>query len=170
MHIRSFYFAHPVTQYGTPVENEVEHAFHERFPDARVENPNQPVHQEGFNRRARLDPVGTDEPGMSYFVDLCSRQDGVFFTTFSDGSVGAGVAREVGTFLARKAPVYYFNPRTREFTPTPEGVKNFKVLSLDETRKNRTRERALIEKGQSPYVDLERYSATLQRSTISTLA
>jgi hypothetical protein len=91
----SFYFAHPVTMYDTPVERALEQRFRQQLPGAAVENPNQPHHSEAYKTG-----------GMDYFVRVCDEQDGVFFAPFSEGSLGAGVYKEVESFLRRGAPAF----------------------------------------------------------------
>ncbi|MBI3928471.1 MAG: hypothetical protein HY319_23215 [Armatimonadetes bacterium] len=141
-----FYFAHPTTMYDTPVEREIEAAFRRQFPGAEVENPNQPQHSEGYQRE-----------GMEYFVHLCDSLDGVFFAPHSEGSVGAGVAREVGSFADRHAPVQYFDPVRKEFVTADDGLGRFNVLDVDHTRALIREERALKAAGQSPFDSLEGY-------------
>lgn len=136
----SYYFAHPTSMYNTPVEKAIEERFRERFPDVEVENPNQPHHSEGYQRE-----------GMAYFVDLCDRQDGVFFAPHSNGSLGAGVVKEVQSFLDREAPVYRFNPVSGEFE-TVEDLSTFSTLSVDDTRALLKEERAT-----KPFESMETY-------------
>lgn len=137
----SFYFAHPTSMYNTPVERAIEQRFRDRFPDTDVENPNQPHHSEGYQRE-----------GMAYFVDLCDRQDGVFFAPHSNGSLGAGVVKEVQSFLDRDAPVYRYNALTGQFE-TVEDLATMSILSVDETRAMLREERAA-----KPFETLETYA------------
>ena len=147
----SFYFAHPVTMYDTPVERAMEQRFRSQRPGTEVENPNQPHHSEGYK-----------QGGMDYFVQLCDRQDGVFFAPFSEGSLGAGVYKEVESFLKRGAPAFQYQPQTRDFKQVgaPE-VAALKVLKVDDSRAQLKLERQLAADGQSPYADLATYDRGL---------
>ena len=146
--IKSYYFAHPITMYKTPVESAINKEFEARYPGVHVENPDQPQHTEGYKQQ-----------GMDYFVQLCNKQDGVFFSSFADGTIGAGVAKEVVSFLDRKADVVYFDPKSHEFVPLtqPADLEKFPVLSADDTRAHIRQERSQIESGHSPYSDIEQF-------------
>ena len=143
--ISSAYFAHPVSMYDTPVEKAIAGAFSARFPGCSVENPNQPQHSEGYR-----------QGGMGYFVELCNQQDSVFFSSFADGAIGAGVAKEVQSFLDRKAPVYYFNARTQQFVSVP-ALKQFNILDVDDSRAHVRQEKSQLSTAENPYQSLERY-------------
>ena len=153
----SFYFAHPTTMYDTGAERQLVARFQRSHPGVGVENPNQPQHGEGYARE-----------GMDYFVHLCDRQDGVFYAPFADGTVGAGVAREVQSFLDRGAPVLEFDARTGDFVElSAEGrLEASKVRDVDGTRARLKQERAMKDSGQDPYRDLE----TFQRSLVDVRA
>lgn len=143
--ISSAYFAHPITMYDTPVEKSIAASFQARFPECHVENPNQPQHSEGYQKG-----------GMDYFVDLCNQQDGVFFSSFADGTIGAGVAKEVQSFVERQAPVYYFDARRQEFVPTHD-LAQFPVLNVDDTRAHIRQEKAWLGSPQNPYQSIDNF-------------
>lgn len=134
------YFAHPTSMYDTPVERELQQRFQATHPGAEVENPNQPKHSEGY-------AAG----GMDYFVSLCDQQDGTFFAPFANGKLGAGVAKEVHSFLEREAPVYEYDRKSGNFRQV-ESISQFSIMSVDETRAAIRKERA-----DSPYDDLQEY-------------
>ena len=135
------YFAHPTSMYDTPVERELQNRYLQSHPADSVENPNQPKHSEGY-------AAG----GMDYFVSLCNEQDGTFFAPFANGKLGAGVAKEVNSFLEREAPVYEYDRKNGSFRQV-ESIGQFSVMSVDETRAAIKRERA-----DSPYDSLNEYS------------
>lgn len=143
--VRNFYFAHPTSMYDTPVERLISQRFAREFPDTRVENPNQPHHSEGYQRE-----------GMDYFVHLCEAQDGVFFATHSDGSVGAGVAKEIASFSERHAPIYAFDPAQERFVQVND-LSGFSVLDVDHTRQTLAHERELKAAGADPFQNLETF-------------
>lgn len=146
----SFYFAHPVTMYDTPVERALEQRFRSQV-GAAVENPNQPHHSEAYKTG-----------GMDYFVKVCDSQDGVFFAPFSEGSLGAGVYKEVESFLKRGAPVFQYQPETQDFKPVgAQEVAELKVLNVEDSRALLKLERQLAAEGHSPYADLATYDRGL---------
>ena len=144
----SFYFAHPTSMYHSVAERDIAARFREAVPGAEVENPNQKHHSEGYQRE-----------GMDYFLSVCDRQDGVFFAPHFDGSIGAGVAKEVDSFLKRGAPVFYFDPGQLAFQSLsgPHALAGFLVRDVDSTRTLLQAERALKSAGADPYRDLETY-------------
>jgi len=76
------YYAHPVSIYNTPQEErDIQLLTDLGF---EVLNPNTPEHSEGYK-------MG----GMDYFESIISKCDLVAFRAFPDGSVPAGVAREI---------------------------------------------------------------------------
>lgn len=87
------YFAHPITDYETGRER--------RALDGmvaqgwQVENPNQPHHQEGYQRE-----------GMEYFQRLAAACDALVFMRFPNGAIGAGVGKEIGAARGAGIPVY----------------------------------------------------------------
>jgi hypothetical protein len=94
------YYAHPISDYHTSYEeatvDRVVHAL--KFLTGKVpciENPNLPIHQEGYHAR-----------GMDHFMDVIDRCDGCVFDSFPDGIIGSGVAMEVKRFLDQSKPVW----------------------------------------------------------------
>lgn len=148
----SFYFAHPTTMYDTGAERQLMARFQRSHPGVGVENPNKPEHSEGYAKG-----------GMDYFVQLCNSQDGVFYAPFADGTVGAGVAKEVQSFADRGAPVLEYDPRTGDFVElSPEArLGASQVRDVDSTRARLKQERAMKEAGQDPYRDEETFRKSL---------
>ena len=111
------YLAHPVTDYGT--KRQADAIAYIREGGFEVENPDQPHHQRGYEER-----------GMDYFKEVVAACDGLVFLRFPDGSVGAGVGREIWWALKANKNVWeLFGGRLYWCAdkPTP-------VLSVDETR------------------------------------
>jgi len=111
------YFAHPVSDYGTPRETAAAAVM--EAVGWSVENPNQPHHQRGY-----------DAGGMGYFEQIARACDGLAFMRFPNGAIGAGVGKEVGAALDASKPVYeLFDGEVHLVTgmPTP-------VLSVAATR------------------------------------
>jgi hypothetical protein len=88
------YYAHPISDYNTPYEERMMRML-QGFSRDGMENPNQKHHQ-----------IGYEKHGMDYFLDLCSGLDGCIFDTFPGGIIGAGVAKEVQSFLDAGKPVW----------------------------------------------------------------
>ena len=85
------YYAHPLSIYGTPQEKrdlELLAAL-----GHTVLNPNGPQHDAGYRAE-----------GMAYFNRITEPCHGVFFRAFPDGSIPAGVAKELEYFRNRKLP------------------------------------------------------------------
>jgi hypothetical protein len=89
---KRIYYAHPISDYDTHYERAMI-SFLE-INGMVVENPNQPLHQEGY-----------EKDGMKYFMQVLEGCDGCVFSSFPGGIVGAGVAMEVQNFLDRNLPV-----------------------------------------------------------------
>lgn len=77
------YFAHPVSDYGGSArQQEALQALGRRSGD--IVNPDSPVHQAGYAMY-----------GMTYFLKQIEECDELVYMTFSDGSIGAGVWKEI---------------------------------------------------------------------------
>jgi hypothetical protein len=84
-----WYFAHPVSDYGTGFETRVMRAL--THFGLSIENPNQPHHQEGYLAQ-----------GMDYFLEyVMPACVGCVFVPFKGGLIGSGVAMEIEHFLER---------------------------------------------------------------------
>lgn len=86
------YYAHPIGLYDKNQEsydigllNELGFA---------VENPNQKKHQKGCQKC-----------GMEYFADLVQKCDALAFRAFPDGSIGAGIMKEIQVAKKTYKPV-----------------------------------------------------------------
>lgn len=110
------YFAHPVTDYGGP-RQAAAIVMLERSGYV-VENPDQPNHQAGYK-------LG----GMDYFMRIVEGCDALAYLRFPDGSIGAGVGKEILAAQLAGIPVYDIG--YGELTPDDDPAP---VLSVDETR------------------------------------
>ncbi len=122
------YFAHPVTDYDTQWERDALSIIAQLYDlDLwEIVNPNTPEHDAGYKAR-----------GMDYFFDLLETCHGIIWSPFPDGSVGAGVAKEVYTFTGRiktgKRPMIY--ELDRDFTPWEDRwPTEDRLLTVDATR------------------------------------
>lgn len=115
--MKKIYFAHPVTDYGTPRQAEAVAYLSRQW---QVVNPDDPHHQAGYAAE-----------GMAYFERLAAGCDLLAFMRFPDGSIGAGVGKEIEA--AKQAGVRwileYFAGQTYPVNgdPTP-------ILSVAHTR------------------------------------
>ena len=130
------YFAHPVSQYGTPLEAKVEAMIQKAFPAYTIENPNTAEHEANYNQE-----------GMEYFVTLCNELQGLCFTTFLDGSMGAGVYKEIESFIRRGVPVHgiLFPDNKVIAVSSMDDLKDVPVLSVEESRAKVKAERAFFQ-------------------------
>ncbi len=118
------YFAHPIHTYNTILEEYFLEYF-SQFQDIEIVNPNHPDHQKGY----------LDE-GMEYFKKLVQGCDKLYAFGFGDNTIGAGIAKEMD-WMYEKGGNVIFLPF---FSKYEEQVvlkcnKQFKVLSIEETRK-----------------------------------
>jgi len=121
--LRKAYFAHPVSQYDSVEESSIVDGIM-KLGDVKVINPNADEHTAAYLNE-----------GMSYFVRMCDDCDLCVFSTFPDGSVSAGVAKEVRSFFVRSAEVYFADISANKVSlDLIENLDRFKVLSIIETR------------------------------------
>lgn len=123
----TLYFAHPVTTYGSQLERFIEKWLAQSY---EVVNPNRREHKDAYDQ---LKSETGD--GMPYFLGLCDTCDVCAFLTFDDGSIGAGVAKEIQSFLERDAPVYAIdgNMVAPELSPVTS-LEAYTILDVDATR------------------------------------
>lgn len=151
---KKVYYAHPITEYDTPVEAKIEDKFESLCPDARVTNPNQPEHSEGYKKE-----------GWPYFDRLVKQHDAVVFTCHSDGTIGAGVFKEVDALLQRGCPGVFADPRTEEFIPVDkDDFSKFKALDFPTTRALIKEERALKETERNPFANMKAFGESVSQS------
>ena len=101
------YYAHPISLFNTPQEDR-DLALLEQLGEVR--NPNTPKDDEGYQ-----------EDGMEYFRGVVQSCDMLAFRVFPDGSIPAGVAKEIDYF--GEGPIIELPAATQERT-----------LSVDVTR------------------------------------
>lgn len=77
------YYAHPLSLYNTPQEARDIAALENM--GFTVLNPNEAVHDAGYKVQ-----------GMDYFKDIVQRCQGLAFRAFADGSIPAGIVKEIG--------------------------------------------------------------------------
>lgn len=87
------YFAHHVTDYGTPREAAAirlleQHGF-------TVVNPNASEHDAGYRQY-----------GMEYFIGMVATCDALAFQRFETGQIGASVGKEISSAVSYGLPVY----------------------------------------------------------------
>ena len=112
------YLAHPITDYGTRRQASAIALISAR--GWQVENPDQAHHQRAYEKR-----------GMLHFEEVVEDCDGLAFLRFPDGSIGAGVAKEIAVALRRGLTVWDASngelASIGSMMPTP-------ILTVDETR------------------------------------
>lgn len=117
---KKLYYMHPISTYGTSLEDEQIELISSLFPGWVIINPNRPEHQEGY----RLLEKETGN-GMPYFTELAAQCQGGIMLPFRDGKIGAGVFKEAVRLIQNDCPVWEL---------TFDG-KLSKVDTLDESRK-----------------------------------
>ena len=117
------YFAHPVTDYGTALEAQIVAMLGEAFD---VVNPNAPEHAEGYA-----------SSGMPYFIELAGKCHTCAFLRMPSGGIGAGVGKEIGSFLVKGETVFEVTRRGEVLPPI--------VMTVPETRAEIADLRAVLE-------------------------
>ena len=121
------YFGHPINTYNKEIETTIEEVIKKEFEWLDILNPNQQIHQEGYQRYKK-----TRGNGMEYFyqevLPLCS--SGIFLS-FPEGTFGAGVAGEYQWLKEQGRPIYTINNKG---LITSEGIDTNLILSIEETR------------------------------------
>ena len=120
------YFAHMVNIYGTPLEGAAVALIRQTFPDAAIQNPNEPEHQKAYGEYARrAKESGTTHKGMNYFYDvMLPKCDGCVSMVFLDRKMGLGVAGESKWFLERGMNVWLLAP-SRGLETAKEDIDRF---------------------------------------------
>lgn len=123
------YFAHPVNTYGSELERQLMVAIERLLPGAVVENPNQEVHQRGY----QTTKLRTGN-GMQYFEEEVLPQcDRCVILAFSEGTLGAGVVKEAQFFLALQQPVWEIDPYIASLTVIHR-IDPKRALTVEQTR------------------------------------
>ena len=125
---RRLFFSHPVNTYNTKLEKELLRKIAEAFPMWEIVNPNEPQHQEGYERHKNA-----SGNGMNYFTEeVLPSCHGNIALLFRDGMWPAGVYKEAKYFTDHLLPCYVISPEGFvRFGPILEVVK---PLSVEETR------------------------------------
>lgn len=120
------YYAHPISWYGSAVEQEDISTLLSAYSHATVVNPG---HKHYSNRAAFLKRMGHN--AMPYFYKVQEDCDLIAFRSFDDGKIGAGVAGEILNAVALGQAVLEI---------TDEGLVPFlsltfdRILTVEETR------------------------------------
>lgn len=115
------YFAHPINTYGDQIEKYAIDAIHRLYPNCTILNPNTIENQICYQKY-----------GMDFFKELVLMCDRVIVLPFSDGSIGAGISKEVQWAINAGIKVILLHP----FNSIEEifDLKSHRVLTVDETR------------------------------------
>jgi len=115
------YFAHPISEYGTEFQasviKELASSWHE------VESPDAPRHQEGYRQH-----------GMAYFEGLVAGCDALAFLRFPDGTIGAGVAKEIAAAAKAGKPIFEVDTHQGRIYVSAAAPNPQPVLSVEHTR------------------------------------
>lgn len=115
------YFVHPINTYGDQIEKYAIDAIFRLYPDCILVNPNSDQHQ-----------IGYLQSGMMYSRAIILSCDRLVVLPFSDGSIGAGMAKEINWALKNGKKVIQLKP----FGDIEEifNLAFYRVLTVDETR------------------------------------
>jgi hypothetical protein len=125
---KMMYFGHPINTYNTLMEEKAIAILGILFPEYEIENPNQPHHQEGYQRYNK-----THGRGMTYYEEevLINMSAGAFLT-FDDGMLGAGVYFEAEDINENGNPIFEIN---LEGVVVELVLDKSRKLSVPETKK-----------------------------------
>lgn len=84
MDMKKVYFARPISQYGNNQDKRDIELI--RSMGFEILDPNSKFYEEAYKSR-----------GMSVFTDLVANCDGLIFRSFVDGTIGAGMVKEINT-------------------------------------------------------------------------
>lgn len=93
------YFAHPISSYGSGQEKQIVLAL--QAMGLTVVNPNDQEHQDKVKeiQEKFSDRNEASRLVMEYFISICRPCDGCIILPFPDGSLGAGIVKEVRSFM-----------------------------------------------------------------------
>jgi len=126
--MEKIYFGHPINFYNVPKESELIEIIKKRFPKFSLENPNQPHHQENYQRYKKETGRGMNY----YFQEVLPKMDAGIFLSFEDGNFGIGVFGEAEFLFNQRKPIWEINLGGKI---TPMLIDYSKMLSMEETRK-----------------------------------
>ena len=107
------YYARPITHYGTQADNETINTL--KKMGMHVVDPNQEMYLREYKRI-----------GMDAFLNIVSECDLIFFKSFWDGKVTAGVQKEIQKAYDLNIPVFEVNPF----------ISTLRTLSVEDTRES----------------------------------
>lgn len=113
------YLAHPITEYGGS-ERQAMAVSTIKARGWTVVTPDEAGHQEAYERE-----------GMSHFISVVETCDVLAFLRFPNGTIGAGVWREIETMFRLNRPV--FEVETGKLKHISSVVVS-EILSVEETR------------------------------------
>ena len=122
------YFGHPVNFYNVPKELELIQIIKKEFPLFTIENPNQPHHQENYQRYK----METGNGMTYYFKEVLPRMEAGIFLSFEDKKFGAGVFGEAEALHKMEKPIYEITLENKIY---PMQIDFSRKLSIEETRK-----------------------------------
>ena len=99
--MKKAYYAHCMADYDTPREEEDIKTIKEM--GFKVENPNCKKHKSVVAEMKRNGAKGYQI--MEYFISVASKCDVIIFRALPDGSISAGVHKEIMSFVDAKRPV-----------------------------------------------------------------
>jgi len=128
MKTQMIYFGHPVNTYNTEKEGELVAIIQKEFSDYLIENPNQPHHQENYQKWKAEKGNGM----KYYFEEVLPKMSAGIFLAFGDGMLGAGVYGEAKFLYDQGSPIFEIdlNGKVSELE-----LDESRFLSIEETRK-----------------------------------
>lgn len=120
------YFAHPMSEYRTPLERKALAAIRKRFPKHEVVNPSDPIFCAAVDT---LYPL----TGFDLFDAVARYSNVVVAMPFSDYVHGAGVFSEIASAQRGGAKLFEIDPSTLRIKTLE--FKKVRSLSVEQTKK-----------------------------------
>lgn len=128
---QTLYFGHPINTYDTPLEEKIENELQALFPRHNILNPNQKVHEEGYQQEKR-----NSGNGMLYFFEkVLPQADKGIFLPFTDRKFSTGQFKEAEYLFQNNKPIYEIFMVGNLYGTLPLSLDKTRQLSVSETRK-----------------------------------
>lgn len=129
--MKKLYFGHPTNTYNTTLETQIEEVLQTTFPKHQIINPNQKVHELGYQSHKK--ELGN---GMTYFFErVLPEADKGIFLPFRDRKFSAGQFKEAEYLFQQNKPIYEIFLVGNLYGTMPLTIDKSRQLSVDETRK-----------------------------------
>ncbi|MFH1307236.1 MAG: hypothetical protein ABIH72_00090 [archaeon] len=121
------HFGHPISTYGTTIEQKLIEIIEEHFPEYELDNCNQSHHQKAAKKLREE----TGNPMEYFFKEFIPKMSVGVFLPYRDGMFGSGVYDEAVQMHQERKPIYQIDYKGVIFEMR---LNNSKRLSIPETK------------------------------------